>query len=536
MLQRIIALSGPIAAGKSSTAERLHDRFGAEVLTTKELIIALTKDTLTGRAALQARGAALDAETDGEWVATALSQWLANHRDGCQVLVIDSLRDVRQLQRLRALWPHAVTHVHVTAASDERRVRFSYRRETITFDEASSHAVEQAVGGMATDADLVLDSVQHPLEDVVAIIAAYARLWPEHHTALVDVLVGGQWGSEGKGQVAAHLAPEYAVLVRGGGPNAGHSVFEEEEPDRFHHLPSGTNRNPGARLLLAPGAVLYLPKLLQELQTHEVETARLVIDEQAMVIEDWDREFEQALRAKIASTAQGVGAASARKLLRTREMTTGAPTVRLARDVAELRAYVGRARDVLSRAYRSNHRVLLEGTQGALLSLHHGPYPHVTSRDTTVSGCMSEAGIPPGRVRRRIMVCRSYPIRVGNPAGANSGDMGREISWPEIARRSGIPVDELKQNELTTTTKTLRRVAEFSWNDLAYSAALNSPTDIALTFMDYLGVANRQAHRFEQLTDDARTFAENVSIVGGAPVSLLAVDFSHRAIIDRRRW
>src|SRR5690606_13520366 len=113
--------------------------------------------------------------------------------------------------------------------------------------------------------------------------------------------------------------------------------------------------------------------------------------------------------------------------------------------------------------FRRGCRVMLEGTQGTGLSLFHGTYPWVTSRDTTVAGCLSEAGISPNRVRKVIMVCRSYPIRVQNPAGATSGPMAREINWETVAERSGVPVEELQSNERTSTTKRKRRVAEFDW-------------------------------------------------------------------------
>ena len=82
-------------------------------------------------------------------------------------------------------------------------------------------------------------------------------------------------------------------------------------------------------------------------------------------------------------------------------------------------------------------RILLEGTQGTSLSLHHGPYPHVTTRDTTVSGCLADAGIAPSNVRRIIMVCRTYPIRVGGP----SGPLAYEVDMQAIHERSGIPLD-----------------------------------------------------------------------------------------------
>ncbi len=82
----------------------------------------------------------------------------------------------------------------------------------------------------------------------------------------------------------------------------------------------------------------------------------------------------------------------------------------------ELAPFLASAYEVLSEAYARGDRVLLRGTQGTGLSLYHGAYPHVTSRDTTVAGCLAEMGIAPTRVRKVIMVCRTYPIRVQSPA------------------------------------------------------------------------------------------------------------------------
>jgi adenylosuccinate synthase len=114
--------------------------------------------------------------------------------------------------------------------------------------------------------------------------------------------------------------------------------------------------------------------------------------------------------------------------------------------------------------------------------------------------------------------------------------MEYEISWAKIAARSGIDKDELEKKEKTTTTKKDRRVAEFDWLQLRRSALLNGPTDIALTFVDYLGVANRKAYRFEQLTEETLRFIEEIERVTGAPVSLVSTDFNWRNIIDKRSW
>ena len=179
---------------------------------------------------------------------------------------------------------------------------------------------------------------------------------------------------------------------------------------------------------------------------------------------------------------------------------------------------------------------MLEGTQGAFLSIYHGSYPHVTSRDTCVAGCLSEAGIAPSLVRRTIMVCRTYPIRVGDPKGSTSGPMSNPISLSEISRRSGIPYNELRRVERTSTTDRRRKIAEFDWSLLKDAAILNRPTDIVLTFADYLSIKNRQARRYDQLTPETIQFIEEVERVAAAPVSLISTRFHYRSFIDRRSW
>jgi adenylosuccinate synthase len=114
--------------------------------------------------------------------------------------------------------------------------------------------------------------------------------------------------------------------------------------------------------------------------------------------------------------------------------------------------------------------------------------------------------------------------------------MERELTWATISDRSRIPLEELEQTEKTTTTKKKRRVAEFDWLLLRKSVSLNGPTDIALTFVDYLDIDNRKARRFEQLTRDTVQFIEEVERVAGAPVSLITTRFDYRSIIDRRAW
>jgi adenylosuccinate synthase len=153
--------------------------------------------------------------------------------------------------------------------------------------------------------------------------------------------------------------------------------------------------------------------MLKEIKECGLTEERLVIDEQAMIIEQSDREIEAELLGGIASTKQGVGAATARKIIGRGDKPAFGDPVRLARNHPDLRRYVKPVARELEDAYANGRRIMLEGTQGTGLSLHHGNWPKVTSRETTASGCLADAGISPLRVRRVILVTRTYPIRVG---------------------------------------------------------------------------------------------------------------------------
>ena len=114
--------------------------------------------------------------------------------------------------------------------------------------------------------------------------------------------------------------------------------------------------------------------------------------------------------------------------------------------------------------------------------------------------------------------------------------MTQEITWSEVERRAGYNPGEIEKAELSSVSKKLRRVGEFDWELLHKSAFLNGPTDIALTFTDYLLKSNRKAKRFEQLDPNTINFIQEVERVAAAPVSLIATGFSSHSIIDRRNW
>lgn len=531
---KVIVLTGPVVGGKTSLAQLLHDRFGFRIVKTRELITSARPHLKNERKALQRAGDRLDRETDGRWVADQLARETMDLAPEATVIV-NSARIQEQIDGIRRAFGRQTVHIHVTAPDHVLEARYIARHGSVeelpTYAEVRQNRTERRVERLAATADIVIDSALCTREDVFVRAASALHLYGGGDTRLVDVLVGGQWGSEGKGHVVSYLAPEYDLLVRVGGPNAGHKVYEGAgSVYTFHLLPSGT-RACSAKLLIGPGATLRVPLLLKEIAECEVPLGRLWIDPQAMIITEDDMAAESELKAGIGSTGQGVGAAAARRI-----MGRSPGKVQLARDMPELQPYLREALSVLDDAYRGGSKVLIEGTQGSDLSLFHGQYPFVTSRDTTVGGLCAEAGVAPHRVRRVVMVCRSYPIRVQNPQEGTSGPMGIEITWGEVARRARIDPVALAALERTSTTNRERRVAEFGWEQLRRATTLNAPTDIALTFTDYLTASNEKARRYEQLDPDTIRFIEEVEQVACAPVSLITTRFHHRSIIDRRHW
>jgi adenylosuccinate synthase len=475
MRRLIVVLTGPVASGKSSLAKKLVERFNFERVKTWELIRDRFPGVEISRESLQARGEELDTETGGGWLSHDVDKfardnnWPADAR-----IVIDAVRIKEQIKPLRR-WAH-VFHVHLTAPYEVLEQRYKERlghqeiRELESYAQVQANRTEAAVESLKDDADILIDSKQCTEEDVLVRVAAAVRLFGRGCTKQVDVVVGGGYGSEGKGQLVAYLSPEYDLLIRVGGPNAGHKVFEESAPYTFRSLPSGT-RTCKAPIVLGAGAYVRLDVLLKEIGDCELTAERLSIDPQVTIISDWDRRAEAWLKGAIGSTAQGVGAATARRIFfrghKSRQVQTASIT-------PELKPFVRDTREIIERECSKGRRILLEGTQGTGLSLYHGLYPHVTSRDTTVSGCLAECGIAPGRVRRVMMVCRTYPIRVGGP----SGYMSQEITFDEIHRRSGVPLEEMREREKGSVSGSQRRISEFDWVQFQKAVFLNAPTDM----------------------------------------------------------
>ncbi len=337
----------------------------------------------------------------------------------------------------------------------------------------------------------------------------------------VTVVVGGQYGSEGKGKVCAHLAVtgRADLMVRCGGPNSGHTVHTAARRYQLRQVPAGF-LNPGTRLLLAPGALVDPAVFLHEVDICGLDPTRIGVDANAGIIEESDVRMEQSesLQARLGSTGVGMGAAVSRRVLRSAGF-------RLAREVPELKAFVTSVDEEVLSAVRANRRIVVEGTQGFGLSLYHTEqWPFCTSRDTTAHSFLGEVGLGV-RDFDVIMAIRTYPIRVGG----NSGPLPNEITWEEVRRRSGYPEPV---TEYTTTTKRLRRVAEFAWDVVLRAVAANCPSQIAVHGMDYLDFKNKFASSYEGLTDGAKDFVQAVVARTGVAVTLIGTGPGQDEIID----
>ena len=343
------------------------------------------------------------------------------------------------------------------------------------------------------------------------------------------VVIGGQYGSEGKGKVSAHitLAENIDICVRCGGPNSGHSFLTANSTRLLlRQLPTGVVR-PSTRLLIPAGGLIDLTVLRQEIDAFGLDSHRVGIDRNAMIVENKDRDTERELGMwdRLSSTLSGVGSAVARRALRQKD-------VRLARHIKDewFSKLITDVADECNSGLDIGKKVLIEGTQGFGLSVYHSEhYPKVTSRDTSAAGFLSEVGLSPLQVNEIVVVFRTFPIRV---AGHQAGPLPGEIDWETIQQESGYlsPV-----HEFTTVTNRLRRVSRFDWHQAKNAVARNRPTQIAVMGFDYLDYNDLEKTDPQGLGDKSQAFLTRfVSDI--APIDYLGTGPALKDIATSHGW
>ena len=329
------------------------------------------------------------------------------------------------------------------------------------------------------------------------------------------VLVGAQWGDEGKGKIVDLLARHSDVVCRyNGGPNAGHTIVADGETYKLRHMPSGILW--GRECVIGAGCVVdpaVFVEELDDLEARGISTDRLRVSGNAHVIMPWhiaiDQGGERRLgKLKIGTTRRGIGPTYADKafrlgiriqdllepkILRQKlevalaeknvwlERVYGAPPLELEELAARheqlaqrLRPYVTDTSLLVDRALRDGQAVLLEGAHGTLLDLDHGTYPFVTSSSTLAGGAAAGVGIGPTRIDAVVGVAKAYVTRVGE------GPFPTEIEGDDQTRMRKLG------GEFGTVTGRDRRCGWLDLVALRYATRLNGFTTLALTKLDVL--------------------------------------------------
>lgn len=333
------------------------------------------------------------------------------------------------------------------------------------------------------------------------------------------IVVGAQWGDEGKGKVIDLLAERAEYIVRAqGGNNAGHTIMVKKEEFKFHLVPSGI-LYPHAQCFIMGGTVIDPQVLIDEIRGLEAKgvevNGRLHLSPYAHVVFPWHRLLDRLSEARkgaqaIGTTGRGIGPCYADKAsrcgIRICELIDPAVLEKRLRSVLamkneelqaiynqppldfdsvygeysslgrELAPFVGAPEKIVAEACRGNRKVLFEGAHGALLDTTFGTYPYVTSSSTIASGVCAGAGVGASRITHTIGVVKAYTTRVG------AGPLPTALKEAE----QGLFMSNVAAREIGTTTGRNRRMGWFDACLVRYTALLNGMDSMALTKLDVL--------------------------------------------------
>lgn len=350
------------------------------------------------------------------------------------------------------------------------------------------------------------------------------------------IVCGAQFGSEGKGNVAAWLSSEEegAVCVRVGGPNAGHTAMLDGVKYKLQQIPTGALHD--AKCIIAAGSEIDLDILHSEIATlHQAGFSildNLFVDAHATILTKEHSQVEMAgkphgeagLTARIGSTGKGVGAARSARIMREAIVVS-----QVAHDghliLDDFRVPVCDGTLELTNDIELGCPIIIEGTQGYGLGLHTHYYPHTTSGDVRAIDFLAQAGLSPwafpGIEVAVWLVARTFPIRVAG----NSGPLANEISWEELGQKP----------EFTTVTNKIRRIGRWDAELVREAIFQNGGVhnvNLALMFLDYVfpdltGVDD--CDRIMKIAKDYITEREDelgttISAVGTGPETIVRID------------
>ena len=329
---------------------------------------------------------------------------------------------------------------------------------------------------------------------------------------MADLIVGIQWGDEGKGKIVDLLASGYDYVVRyQGGHNAGHTIVVDSKKIALHLLPSGI-LYPQCRNVIGNGVVINLEALLKEMSAFENLQGRLFVSDKAHIILPYHEILDKAKEkskntSAIGTTGKGIGPCYGDKVSRNgvRLMDLKHPQILKTKiesiyqqakyaeslyDVElpsvenvlshleslreQILPFITDTTQLLWEAQKKGEKILCEGAQGSMLDIDHGTYPYVTSSSTIAAGACSGSGLAPRDIQKVIGIAKAYCTRVGNGVFPTEelGEIGERL------RESG--------GEFGTTTGRARRCGWFDAVAVRYACALNGCESLSIMKLDVL--------------------------------------------------
>lgn len=325
----------------------------------------------------------------------------------------------------------------------------------------------------------------------------------------IYIVVGLQYGDEGKGKIAATLPGIYNISIAaraGVGPNAGHGVRYKGREIEFRHISAASIDESIELTVIGPGTAIDPQVLYEEIKTLEGLGVKiknkLKIDKRCPIIEERHKlqESKGSYLYNLGSMCSGSGALHSERAIRSKD-------IKFAEE--ELQEYSSDVPKLLYEAIKDRKNVLIEGTQGYGLSLFHGEYPYVTSKDTTASQLLADLGIPPVYLTVVVGCIKPYTTRAG--AGPLKGEGSKEVAHiVEKEIRPGVLVGEK------------RRVGEFDWELVEEASRVNGVSYFAITNLDRRYPQDYKKKDFEELSKDARKFIDELEDRLEIPVGIIS--------------
>jgi len=330
-----------------------------------------------------------------------------------------------------------------------------------------------------------------------------------------NVVVGGFFGDEGKGKIIAYLVGKdnIKLAARGGvGPNAGHTFSKNGETFKVRMLPSAVF-NSSTILAVGAGVLVDPQVLLKEISQFNVNKRTFVDSQCGIITKDHIKidSSEGFLKDRVGTTGTGTGPANSDRALR---------KLSLAKDCSEIKEYLTDVSTLIHKYLENKDNVLLEGTQGTYLSLYHGGYPFVTSKDVTASSICADVGIGPTHIDEVMVVFKAFVTRVGG------GPLENELDKEESKKRGWV--------EYGSVTGRERRSSPFNIDLAKKAIRLNGGTSFALTKMDILYPDCAGVTDYSKLSSSAKRFVEEIESELGLKADLIGTGADINAIIDRR--